>query len=134
MSTKFGVSVARLMAANPSIPLANVSAGQTFAVPCQPETECCPFFLYAVPEGTGFGEASAKFNVPLATLLAGNPAVPTVPFTRCGSEIKIPCQAGSPICTGETGGNSNVWLADSLALSPTVEQSGNASNSGYSSG
>ena len=47
------LQVANLMAANPTIPLSGVAAGETFTIPCKPEQNCCPFYLYAAPNGTG---------------------------------------------------------------------------------
>ena len=47
------LQVASLMAANPTIPLSGVAAGETFTIPCKPEQNCCPFYLYAAPNGTG---------------------------------------------------------------------------------
>ena len=41
------------MAANPTIPLSKVAPGEKFTIPCKPEQNCCPLYLYAAPNGTG---------------------------------------------------------------------------------
>lgn len=50
---KLGISGARLMAANPDIPLTNVAAGQQFRIPCKPQSDCCPNYIVVAPNGTG---------------------------------------------------------------------------------
>lgn len=103
ISTKAGVSVARLLAANPKISLSNVTAGQTFVIPCKPEQACCPDYLYAAPEGTGLGNIlTNRPDLSLAQLLAANSKNLKVnaTFTECGAEVRIPCKTGSPVCHG----------------------------------
>ncbi|MDK2821577.1 MAG: hypothetical protein PWP31_1542 [Clostridia bacterium] len=74
LSQRFGVSLDRLLAANPGIEPENLKVGQGICIPAQ-FAKGCPGFTYRIKPGDTFYQLAHRYGTSIKELIEFNPGV-----------------------------------------------------------
>ena len=97
LATRFGTTVAAIIAANPGIDPNRLIPGQQICIPV-PAPPVCPGFFYTIRPGDTLFELAARFGTTVAAIIAANPGIDPTRLIP-GQQICIPVPA-PPVCPG----------------------------------
>lgn len=101
IATTLGISLDRLLAANPQIYNPNlISVGQQLVIPDQDGSSAAATAgetAYAVQPGDTVAAIAARFGIALDALLASNPQVYNPSLIYVGQQLTIPSSGGPPV-------------------------------------